>query len=118
MKNRVINKKHWRSGISSHPFVRPSAFGFLIMKTFSKFSFSRSNSMISYSFGNETYSQKLIVWTKYYFVTGRGKEVEEMDSKILTRDFPGGAVVKNPPANSGDTGSSPGPGRSHIPRSN
>ena len=26
--------------------------------------------------------------------------------------FPGGAVVKNPPANAGDTGSSPGPGRS------
>ena len=34
------------------------------------------------------------------------------------RDFPGGAVVKNPPANAGDTGSSPGPGRSHMPRSN
>ena len=31
---------------------------------------------------------------------------------------PGGAVVKNPPANSGDTGLSPGPGRSHMPRSN
>ena len=34
------------------------------------------------------------------------------------RDFPGGTVVKNPPANAGDTGSSPGPGRSHVPRSN
>ena len=34
------------------------------------------------------------------------------------RDFPGGAVVKNPPANAGDTGSSPGLGRSHVPRSN
>ena len=32
--------------------------------------------------------------------------------------FPGGIVVKNPPANAGDTGSSPGPGRSHMPRSN
>ena len=32
--------------------------------------------------------------------------------------FPGGAVVKNPPANAGDTGSSPGPGRSHMPWSN
>ena len=31
---------------------------------------------------------------------------------------PGGSVVKNPPANAGDTGSSPGPGRSHMPRSN
>ena len=33
-------------------------------------------------------------------------------------DFPGDAVVKNPPANAGDTGSSPGPGRSHMSRSN
>ena len=33
-------------------------------------------------------------------------------------DFPGGAVVKNPPANAGDTGSSPGPGRSHVQWSN
>ena len=33
-------------------------------------------------------------------------------------NFPGGAVVKNLPANAGDTGSSPGPGRSHMPRSN
>ena len=31
-------------------------------------------------------------------------------------DFPGGAVVKNPTANAGDMGSSPGPGRSHMPR--
>ena len=35
----------------------------------------------------------------------------------LLLGFPGGAVVKNPPANAGDTGSSPGPGRSHMPRS-
>ena len=29
--------------------------------------------------------------------------------------FPGGAVVENPPANAGDTGSSPGLGGSHMP---
>ena len=34
------------------------------------------------------------------------------------RDFPGGTVIKNPPASAGDTGSIPGPGRSHMPRSN
>ena len=33
-------------------------------------------------------------------------------------DFPGGAVVKNTPASAGDTGSSPGLGRSHMPRTN
>ena len=32
--------------------------------------------------------------------------------------FSGGAVVKNPPANAGDMGSSPGLGRSHMPWSN
>ena len=35
-----------------------------------------------------------------------------------TWGFPGGTVVKNPPANAGDTGSSPGLRRSHMPRSN
>ena len=33
-------------------------------------------------------------------------------------DFPGDAVVKNPPADAGDTGSIPRPGRSHMPWSN
>ena len=33
-------------------------------------------------------------------------------------DFPGGSVVKNPPANAGVMGSIPDPGRSHVPRSN
>ena len=32
--------------------------------------------------------------------------------------FPGGAVVKNPPASAGNTGSSPGRGRSHMRWSN
>ena len=38
--------------------------------------------------------------------------------KTVVRGFPGGAVVENLPANAGDTGSSPGLGRSHMPRSN
>ena len=33
-------------------------------------------------------------------------------------DFPGGAVVKNPPVKAGDTGLSPAQGRSHMLRSN
>ena len=37
--------------------------------------------------------------------------------KIVTQGFPGGAVVENLPANAGDTGSSPGLGRSHMPQS-
>ena len=38
--------------------------------------------------------------------------------KRVAKGFPGGTVVKNPPANAGDTGSSPGLGRSHMPRGN
>ena len=35
--------------------------------------------------------------------------------KNSPQGFPGGAVVENLPANAGDTGSSPGLGRSHMP---
>ena len=42
----------------------------------------------------------------------------QFNSISLEGDFPGGTVVKKPPANAGDTASSPGPGRSHMPRSN
>ena len=42
----------------------------------------------------------------------------EMQIKTIMRGFPGGAVVENLPANAGDTGLSPGLGRSHMPRSN
>ena len=45
--------------------------------------------------------------------------IKRSQSKLdNTRDFPGGAVVKNPPANAGDTGLIPGLGRSHMPQSN
>ena len=44
--------------------------------------------------------------------------VPEEEKKKGTVGFPGGTVVENLPANAGDTGSSPGLGRSHMPRSN
>ena len=46
------------------------------------------------------------------------KNLETENSNNDFSGFPGGAEVKNPPAKAGDTGSSPGPGRSHMPRSN
>ena len=53
-----------------------------------------------------------IVRLVLYFCSG------EIILKEKGRGFPGGAVVENLPANAGDTGSSPGLGRSHMPRSN
>ena len=41
-----------------------------------------------------------------------------MNIKNIILGFPGGTVVENLPANAGDTGSSPGLGRSHMPWSN
>ena len=38
--------------------------------------------------------------------------------KKLSKDFPDSPVFKNPPAKSGDTGSIPGLGRSHVPLGN
>ena len=50
------------------------------------------------------------------------KELQQFNNKQpnlkMGRDFPGGTVVKNPPANAGDTGSIPGLGRSHMTQSN
>ena len=43
---------------------------------------------------------------------------QKLNTEILHEDFPGGAVVKNPPANARDMGSSPGLGRSHMLWSN
>ena len=45
-------------------------------------------------------------------------QMKKLRLKKGKEGFPGGAVVENLPANAGDTGSSPGLGRSHMPRSN
>ena len=44
--------------------------------------------------------------------------IREMQIKTTMRGFPRGRVVKNLPANAGNTSSSPGPGRSHMPQGN
>ena len=48
------------------------------------------------------------------------KVMTNLDSILKSRDmgFPGSTVEKNLPANAGDTGSIPGPGRFHMPQSN
>ena len=48
----------------------------------------------------------------------KGIKGYKLPFKKQIKDFPGGAVVKNPPAIAGDMGSSPGTGRSHMLWSN
>ena len=43
---------------------------------------------------------------------------QSFPNKRWKEGFPGGTVVENLPANAGNTGSSPGLGRSHMPLSN
>ena len=46
-----------------------------------------------------------------------GTKAENREGSVKKRkgmDFPSGIVDKSPPANAGDTGSIPGPGRSHT----
>ena len=50
-------------------------------------------------------------WCAFYFN-------KLLVSKVTTEDFPDGPMVKNSPANAGDIGSVPGPGRFHMPQSN
>ena len=51
-------------------------------------------------------------------MVNKQKNVFYWNQEYYARDFPGGAAVKNPPANAGDTGLSPGQGRSHMLRRN
>ena len=43
--------------------------------------------------------------------------IESEVFKVAKEGFPGGPVIKNPPANAGDTGLIPDLGRSHLPQS-
>ena len=53
-----------------------------------------------------------------YFPSSPSTTTVNSASKIHPEGFPGGTVVKNLPANAGDTGSRPGLGGYHMPQSN
>ena len=83
-----------------------------------------------YSFVNVKHSDELSSWgpkrrkcSAQQWAKIDGKTKGEENSIYIHRNwqyggFPGGAVVENLPANAGDTGWSPGLGRSHMTRSN
>ena len=56
----------------------------------------------------DTYRLKVKGWKKISM---------QREIKRMLEGFPGGAVVESPPASAGDTGSGPGLGGSHMPRS-
>ena len=60
------------------------------------------------------FQARVLEWGKIAFSI----EAPEKGINIKESDFPGGAEDKNPPANAGDTGSTPGLGRSHRPWGN
>ena len=64
------------------------------------------------------FSKKLFFTTLFIWGKDETKQCIIQYVKKQNRGFPGGAVVENLPASAGDTGSSPGLGGSHMPRSN
>ena len=65
-----------------------------------------------------TFGLSMISWIWHQKHREQEKKIDKLDFiKVKNLGFPGGAVVENLPANAGDTGSSPGLGRSHMPRS-
>ena len=58
--------------------------------------------------------KELILWYVNYILINLLKNIS---LKKTPWGFPGGTVVENLPANAGDTGSSPGLGGTHVPRS-
>ena len=61
------------------------------------------------------------IWIVQFEVKGFLQYLEmekQLDKKMWKEDFPGDAVGKNLPANTGDTDPIPDLGRSHMPRSN
>ena len=62
-----------------------------------------------------------VLWSLLYLLTPGIVQTVGTHQQILKNNeqgFPGGAVVGSLSANAGDAGSSPGLGRSHMPRSN
>ena len=55
---------------------------------------------------------------KVYNILSRTMKNQKKKKNHIGGYFPGGAVVRNPSANAGDMGSSPGPGGSHMAWSN
>ena len=66
----------------------------------------------------ESYFQSCHIFKTFMSISQKIFTRHASKQKSVIQCFPVGAVVKNPPANAGDTDSSPGRGRSHMPQSN
>ena len=70
------------------------------------------------TFKNTAWAYKIICWPNMTCVRPEPHFLQSYFQNDQAGEFPGGAVVKNLPANAGDARSIPGPQRSHMPWSN
>ena len=112
----------WRSKDSEMPHMGPqNSFSKWLWQSFLKFSFRENGKILS---GAKPPQWLFCRMTSalYFRTTTEQKHIwNNSDQWINPRlkekageDFPGGPVVKNPPANAGDTGSIPGPGKFQV----
>ena len=66
--------------------------------------------------GQQQQQQYLLVG--YWLITPKCYECGKAFIRSVSRELPGNSVLRNPPANAGDTGLSPDLGRSYMPQSN
>ena len=108
----MINKKQviiWRLGLGCS--VRNRAINENGLKFYIKTNKAIVTNYLCPPTPNPEYNQ-----TKIY--PGQGTSLVAQWLRTCLLGFPGGTLVENLPANAGDKGSSPGLGRSHVPRRN
>ena len=66
--------------------------------------------------GQQQQQQYLLVGD--WLITPKCYECGKAFIRSVSQELPGNSVVRNPPANAGDTGLSPDLGRSYMPQSN
>ena len=110
MASRFFLLDYFKNAVSPRPLIRHRAI--LCVKGSQIDPSEWKKSILEYK---EALGKALPIWLVHIFLFMFAKDWCMI--KIYDQGFPGGAVVENLPANAGDTGSSPGLGRSHMPRS-
>ena len=107
-------KTIWNGGIKDYPWKSPCT----LKNQVNFFPFREIEHKPLFRFWNpDSQIAAKVKPHRHYVLHQPWWDANKSADKSTKAGFPGGAVVENLPANAGDTGSSPGLGRSHMRRS-